>query len=87
MTLTVTIDEQIAQRAQEVAESMGMSLDQLIRSYLEDLALRPTAAEDMAELRRLSGQGSSQGWKFNRDEVHDRRNSFDPQTRPEGAQA
>jgi hypothetical protein len=72
MTLNLSIDEQLAQRAQQVAESQGMSLDQLIRHYLEDLTVRPSAEEDMAEFRRLSGQGNSQGWRFNRDEIHER---------------
>ncbi|HEY0512319.1 MAG TPA: MerR family transcriptional regulator [Thermoanaerobaculia bacterium] len=72
MTLHVSIDEQLAQRAQQVAEGKGLSLDQLIRHYLEDLTAEPSAEEDIAELRRLSGQGSSQGWKFNRDEIHER---------------
>jgi hypothetical protein len=47
-------------------------LDQLIRHYLEDLTARPAAEADIAEFRRLSGQGNSQGWKFNRDEIHGR---------------
>ena len=72
MTLNLSIDEQLAQRAQQVAESQGMSLDQLIRHYLEDLTAQSSAREDIAELRRLSGQGNSQGWKFNRDEIHER---------------
>jgi hypothetical protein len=49
-----------------------MSLDQLIRHYLEDLTVRPSAEEGIAEFRRLSGQGNSQGWKFSRDEIHER---------------
>jgi hypothetical protein len=72
MILHLSIDEQLAQRAQQVSESKGMSLDQLIRQYLEDLTARSSAEEDVAELRRLSGQGNSQGWKFNRDEIHER---------------
>ena len=72
MTLNLSIDEQLAQRAQQVAESQGMSLDQLIRHYLEDLTDRPSAEAEIAEFRRLSGQGNSQGWKFNRDEIHER---------------
>jgi hypothetical protein len=72
MTLSLSIDEQLAHRAQQVAESKGMSLDQLIRHYLEDLTAQPSAEADIAELRRLSGQGNSQGWRFNRDEVHER---------------
>jgi hypothetical protein len=35
-------------------------------------SLDPTAKADIEELRRLSGQGDSQGWKFNRDEIHSR---------------
>ncbi len=72
MTLNLSIDEQLAQRAQQVAESQGMSLDQLIRHYLEGLTARPSIEEDIAEFRRLSGQGDSQGWRFNRDEIHER---------------
>lgn len=72
MTLTVSIDEKVAQQAQRVADSLGMSLDQLIRHYLEDLTRQSSAEEDIAEIRRLSGRGSSQGWKFNRDEIHER---------------
>lgn len=37
MTLNIAIDEQLARQAQQVAESRGMSLDQLIRRYLQDL--------------------------------------------------
>lgn len=72
MTLTVSIDENLAQQAQRVAESLGMSLDQLVRHYLEDLTAQSSVEEDIAELRRLSGRGDSQGWKFNRDEIHER---------------
>jgi hypothetical protein len=72
MTLNIPIDEKLARRAQQVAESQGMSLDQLIRRYLQDLTTQPSAEEDIAELRRLSGRGDSQGWTFNRDEVHER---------------
>lgn len=72
MTLNIAIDEQLARRAEEVAESRGMSLDQLIRHYLQDLTAQSSAEEDIAELRRLSGRGDSQDWRFNRDEVHER---------------
>jgi hypothetical protein len=87
MTSTLSIDEQLAQRAQEVAKSMGMNLDQLVRHYLEDLTAHSSAQEDMAELRRLSGQGDSRGWRFNRDEVHECSSRSSLQNRPEGTQA
>jgi hypothetical protein len=72
MTVAVDLDDQLASRAQEVAKGLGLSLNQLIRQYLEDLTSQPSAEEDIAELRRLSGLGHSQGWKFNRDEIHGR---------------
>jgi antitoxin component of RelBE/YafQ-DinJ toxin-antitoxin module len=72
MTLHLSIDERLAEQAQQVAESKGMSLDQLIRLYLEDLTTQSSAEEDIAELRRLSGRGDSQDWKLNRDEIHER---------------
>ncbi len=72
MTVTVDLDDQLANRAHEVAEGLGVSLDQLIRHYLEDLTSESSAEEDIAEIRRLSGLGHSQGWKFNRDEIHER---------------
>jgi hypothetical protein len=72
MTVNVDLDDQLANRAQEVAKGLGLSLNQLIRHYLEDLTSQPSAEEDIAELRRLSGLGNSKGWKFNRDEIHER---------------
>jgi hypothetical protein len=73
MTLTLSIDEQLAERARQVAENMGITLEGLILRYLEDLTSQSSIEEDVAEIRRLSGQGGSQGWRFNRDEIHERK--------------
>jgi antitoxin component of RelBE/YafQ-DinJ toxin-antitoxin module len=73
MTLTLAIDEQLAQRARQIAEGMDMTLEQLILRYLKDLTSQSSIEEDVAEMRRLSGQGDSQGWRFNRDETHERK--------------
>ncbi len=72
MTVTVDLDDQLVSRAQEMAEGLGMSLNQLIRHYLEDLTSQSSAEEDIAEIRRLSGRGHSKGWRFNRDEIYER---------------
>ncbi|HEX5718655.1 MAG TPA: MerR family transcriptional regulator [Thermoanaerobaculia bacterium] len=56
-----------------MAESMGTSIDQLVRDYLERLTSQQDLDQEMEELRRLSGLGDSRGWKFNRDEIHERR--------------
>lgn len=73
MNLTLSIEDQLVQEARQVAESMGKSLNQMLREYLEQLTAR-NVEEDLAELDRLSdlGAGRSRGWKFNREELHER---------------
>jgi Family of unknown function (DUF6364) len=74
MNLTLSIDEQTLQEARKVAAAMGKSLNQLIRDHLESLTRRDQADQEMKELYSLSDppQGDSRGWRFNRDELHER---------------
>ena len=74
MNLTLSLDDRLAQRARKVARSMGKSLNQLIRDYLEQLTATDNPKRDVQELRRLSaeGKGRSRGWRFNREEIHGR---------------
>jgi Family of unknown function (DUF6364) len=74
MNLTLAVDDRLVEQARRVAESQGKSLNQVIREYLEELTSPSTAAGEMEELRRLSldGQGRSRGWKFDRQEIHER---------------
>jgi antitoxin component of RelBE/YafQ-DinJ toxin-antitoxin module len=74
MNLTLAIDERLVEDARKVAATMGKSVNQLIREYLEQLTSTSTVEEDLDELRRLSKQskGNSKGWKFDRDEIHAR---------------
>ena len=51
---------------------MGKSLNQLIRDYLKKLAGSDDPERSIAEFKRLSGRGHSRGWRFNRDEIHER---------------
>jgi hypothetical protein len=74
MNLTLSIDEQILKRARKTAQSMGKSVNQLVREYLEQISSANEAERDVEEIRRLSteGGGRSKGWKFDRDEIHAR---------------
>jgi antitoxin component of RelBE/YafQ-DinJ toxin-antitoxin module len=74
MNLTLSIDERLVEEARKVATAMGKSLNQLIQDYLEQLTSTTTPEQAIAELRRLSeeSRGNSRGWKFNRDEIHNR---------------
>jgi hypothetical protein len=73
MNVTLSIDDQLAARARKKAEALGKSLNQLIREYLKTLVGEDDVERDIEEFRRLSGKGHSRGWRFNRDEIHERR--------------
>ena len=75
MNLTLSIDERLVTRARKVAKSMGKSLNEVIREHLESLTSKRSPEEWAAEFRRLSAEahGDRKGWRFNRDEIHERR--------------
>jgi hypothetical protein len=72
MNVTLSIDEQLVARARKKADALGKSLNQLIRDYLQKLAGGDDPEHSIEEFKRLSGRGNSRGWRFNRDEIHDR---------------
>jgi Ribbon-helix-helix protein, copG family len=73
MNVTLSIDDQLVARVRKKAEAMGKSLNQLIRDYLQSVAGGDEPERSIEEFRRLSGHGNSRGWRFNRDEIHERR--------------
>ena len=74
MNLTLAVDEETLERAREVARAMGKSLNALVRDYLASLSAAEDIEGELAELRQLSrrGKGNSRGWRFNREEAHER---------------
>lgn len=72
MNLTLAVDDQTVERARCVAQTMGKSLNQVVREYLEQLAGRDRIERDIAEFRALSPSGM-RSWKFNREEIYDRK--------------
>jgi metal-responsive CopG/Arc/MetJ family transcriptional regulator len=74
MNLTLSVDEQLVERARKVARAMGKSLSELVREYLRNLVGDKDAKRDIEELRALSrrGKGRPGGWRFNREELHER---------------
>ena len=75
MNLTLSIDDEIIRSARRRAEAMGTRVNQLVRDYLEQLAGRSDPNANAAEFEKLSrlAKGNSRGWKFNRQELHERR--------------
>lgn len=72
MNVTLSVDEQTVARARKKADALGKSLNQLIRDYLQKLAGGDDPERSIEEFKQLSGRGHSRGWRFNRDEIHER---------------
>jgi Family of unknown function (DUF6364) len=74
VNVTLSIDDEVVLRARRRADVLGTSVDQLVREYLEQLAGKSDPNDDAVEFERLSklAQGDSRGWKFNREELHER---------------
>lgn len=74
MNITLSVDEKIAAEARKAARSVGKSLNQLVREYLETLSRRGNVQNEIDEFVLLSQQaeGRMGAWKFDREEAHDR---------------
>jgi len=72
MNITLSVDEKTVLEARKVAASMGKSLNQIIREDLERLTHKKNRNNALDEFKLLAGQGNSKGWKFNREELHER---------------
>ena len=77
MNVTHSVDDNTVREARRRAEAMGTSVNQLVREYLEQFAGKTDNKVDAAEFERLSrmAEGNSRGWKFNREELHQRSRS------------
>jgi hypothetical protein len=75
MNLTLSVDDEVVRRARIQAQTLGSSVNQLVRDYLETLAGKTDPTDDIAKFERLWSvpHGNSCGWKFNRDEIYERR--------------
>jgi hypothetical protein len=75
VNITLSIEDEVVQEARRHAEAIGTSVNQLVREYLEQLAGKTDPEADAKEFEQLSraSKGDSRGWKFNREELHERR--------------
>lgn len=73
VNLTLSIDEQVAERARVRLRAMGKSLNQEIREHLQHLVGDDDLERDVQDYMRRAGQGNSRGWKWNREEIYQER--------------
>jgi hypothetical protein len=74
MNVTLSLDDALLERARKLAARRGISLNQMIRDFLSEVTGEPSPEQLVAELDSLWAQsrGDSRGWRFNREELHDR---------------
>ncbi|HKI85774.1 MAG TPA: DUF6364 family protein [Thermoanaerobaculia bacterium] len=74
MNITLSIDERLVAEARKVARARGTSLNQMIRDELERVTSSQSGQELLQELEEQWGRGGAQsgGWRWNREELHDR---------------
>jgi uncharacterized protein (DUF2267 family) len=75
MNVTLSIDDELASRARDVARREGTSLNDIIRRHLETVAGRRSGATLAKELRQLWAEhpGHSGGRKVARHEAYEGR--------------
>lgn len=74
VNLTLSADKKILERARQVAQRQGTSLNQMIRNYLKSLSMQITEQDSAAELYSLmdEGAGNLNGQRWSRDEIYQR---------------
>ncbi len=74
MNITLSVDEQVAERARKAAQAMGKSLNQAVRDYLEQLAGQQALEAEITAFERSARAtpGRLAGWRFDRDEANRR---------------
>ena len=73
MNITLAVDERVAREARAAAQSMGKSLNQIVREHLEALAGAERTKSEVQELRDTAGTGDSRGRRFDRDALYEDR--------------
>ena len=74
MNITLSADAQTVKKARMAAQRMGKSLNQAVRDYLEQLAGSADRSQDWTDFsqRCLDTNGQLKGWRFDRDQAHER---------------
>jgi len=72
MNLTLSIDEKILKKAREAALAQGVTINQLVRDYLQQLSNQRSLEDSIELFRKTCRQGNSANRPYSRDELHER---------------
>lgn len=73
MNITLSIDEQLVQRAREKLRAVGKSVNEEIRDHLRRVVGEDDAENDIEFLKSTAGCGNSNGWTYNREDAYEER--------------
>ena len=73
MNVTLSLDDRLIDKARRKAAAAGTSLNQVVREQIRQYVGEDDPASIIEEFLKLGGDGDSQGWRFNREEMHERR--------------
>jgi hypothetical protein len=73
MNITLSIDEQLVERTREKLRATGRTINQEIREHFEHIVGDDDLESAIEGFRQRAGQGNSDGWKWNRDELYEER--------------
>ena len=75
VNITLSIDEEVAERARERLRAVGKSLNQEIRDHLRSIAGidDDQLQRDIEFLKSTSGLGDPGDWKWNREDAYEER--------------
>jgi hypothetical protein len=77
VNITLSIDEQLVERAREKLRATGKTINQEIREHLQHIAGHDDLERDIEFLENTSGLGRAEdGWKWNRDEIYEERTKW-----------
>jgi hypothetical protein len=73
--VTLAVEDKLLEESREYAQRHHTTLNAMVRKLLQQTVTRPSSENWMKELFRLADEahGNSRGWKWNRDELYDRK--------------
>jgi len=76
MNVTLSIDDQLLEKARKHASATGTSVNQMVRDYLKSVVGEDDIEAQIAFLNETSGRGNPDpDWKWNREEIYEERMS------------
>lgn len=75
MNITISVDDRLVERARKIAQFQGVSLQDMLRKYLEGVVGRSSPGSAADELLALMSEqgGHSGGRRIGRDEAYEGR--------------